>query len=171
MQTLPKWPTVNTDSYFNILFIQSTSSLVEHIWPLLSDVENAVLAGKKGWESLSQGSTAGEVSFKIKLIWKVHPVRDDEKYIQTCVKNTEWSKNSKGSSFPDNFWLLELIPLLTNNRRQALKTSRTGSNTSGRWYRSVPFTWEERSKSPFTFPNQLQPSTTRGEGKHVTPTV
>ena len=70
--------------------------------------------------------------------------------------------------FPVNVWL---FLLLTNHRPQASRTNRTGSSTSGRWFRSAPFTWEEHSRSPFTFPKPLQPSTTRAEGKHVTPTV
>lgn len=63
--------------------------------------------------------------------------------------------------------LLNSLPSSTVCRHRASRTSRTGSNTSGRWSRSAPSTWEERSRSPFIFQKQLQPSTTRDEGKHT----
>lgn len=89
------------------------------------------------------------------------------------ISRLVWKKQSETRIPMDVHFLtiFDFFPSFTNDRRLASKTSKTGSNTSGRWYRSARFTWEERSKSPFTFPNQLQPSTTRGEGKHVTPTV
>lgn len=89
MQKLPKWPTVNTDSYFNQIIFQSSSRLKSFwlntfgLWWVI--LRTQYFLEKRDGNHCFRGPQL-EISFKIKFNWKFYAVRDDETYIQTCVK-------------------------------------------------------------------------------------
>lgn len=135
------------------------------LFPTFSNISSVFLP-RKILSNIHRSSRPAVV--QLECTW-LQLIRNDKRRIQTCATHTHTHRVKLEFQLEFQFPTASDRDLIPNTlivfRRPASRTSRTGSSTSGRWSRSGPFTWEEPSKSPFIFQRQLQPSTTRDEGK------